>query len=75
MKYCKDCKYFIKSYQTCSHPNIPRNMVTGERQTWEALHCRNRPMSGCGENAQWFEAEVDLDEHVASLFPRVGVSS
>jgi len=54
MKYCIDCKHL--SGDLCKAPEVPRHMVTGQVQTWTAIHCRNLPISGCGEIAQWFEA-------------------
>jgi len=62
MKFCKDCKHL--SGLDCVAPEIPRHMVTGEAQIWTAIHCRNLPISGCGEVAHWFECieSADLDD-------------
>jgi len=62
MKYCIDCKHL--SGDLCKAPEVPRHMVTGQVQTWTAIHCRNLPISGCGEIAQWFEDhdQDDLDD-------------
>ena len=75
MKFCKDCKYFNKDNSTCNNPNVPHDMVSGERETWTAIHSRLRPLTGCGEEAKWYEELVDLDDYTSSLFNRVGVSS
>jgi len=54
-------------------------MVTGQVQTWTAIHCRNLPISGCGEIAKWFEPfefepvneqDADLDDLDAIPFGR-----
>lgn len=77
MKYCIDCKHL--SGQDCHAPEIPRHMVTGEKQNWTALHARNLPITGCGEKANWFKAkefepvneqEADLDDLSAIPFGR-----
>jgi len=69
MKYCIDCKHL--SGDLCTAPEVPRHMVTGEKQTWGAYHSRNLPISGCGEVANWFESkefeptnieDADLDD-------------
>jgi len=54
---------------------MPRDMVTGERESGNALHWRNRPLTGCGEEARWYEPIIDLDDYTASLFSRVGATS
>jgi len=75
MKYCKDCKFLNKDNLHCQSPLMPRDMVTGERETGNALHWRNRPLTGCAEEARWFEPIIDLDDYTASLFSRVGATS
>ena len=63
MEYCVNCIHLdIGEY--CTSPKIPNHMVTGKIQVWTALHCRNLPISGCGEDAKWFEfiKEQDLDD-------------
>lgn len=56
--------YRTMKAEKCSSPNIPRHMVTGEKQNWTALHSRNLPITGCGELARWFESieDADLDD-------------
>ena len=70
MKYCIDCKHL--SGDLCKASEIPRHMVTGQIQSWTAIHCRNLPISGCGEIAQWFEPhdQDDLDDLSAIPFGR-----
>ena len=63
MKFCIDCKHL--SGDLCKSPEVPRHMVTGELQSWRAIHSRNLPISGCGEVANWFEPiveDADLDD-------------
>ena len=77
MKYCIDCKHL--SGDLCKASEIPRHMVTGQVQTWTAIHCRSLPISGCGEIAKWFEPfefepineqDADLDDLSAIPFGR-----
>lgn len=63
MKFCKDCKHLLGDL--CKAPEVPRHMVTGELQSWRAIHSRNLPITGCGEVANWFEPiveDADLDD-------------
>ena len=63
MKFCIDCKHL--SGDLCKAPEVPRHMVTGEPQSWGAIHSRNLPISGCGEVANWFTPiveDADLDD-------------
>ena len=72
MEYCVNCKHLDQSTMQCLSPQRPHDMVTGLQKKMAANHCRNLPISGCGEDAKWFafvETE-DLDDLSAIPFGR-----
>ena len=74
MKFCKDCKHYqqfedtgnkLVEVQWCNSPLRPFDMVSGVQKLWRAEHSRNLAITGCTEQAKWFEPiaqDADLDD-------------
>ena len=63
MEYCVNCKHLEPVTLVCLSPKTPRNLVTGLPEKWSASNCRGMCITGCGEDAKWFEFNHDdLDD-------------
>jgi hypothetical protein len=78
MKFCKDCKHFQRFEDTgtklvevdwCNSPKRPFDMVNGNQKLMRAEHSRNLAITGCGEDAKWFEGIEDADLDDLSKIP------
>ena len=73
MKFCKDCKHFKiiddLSMSKCIAPSRPYDPVWGGQIEMTARHSRNLAITGCGEDAKWFEAIEDADLDDLSTIP------
>ena len=62
MKFCKDCKHFEMttdlSLSKCLAPSRPYDLVWGNQLVMTARHSRALAITGCGEDAKWFEPKV-----------------
>ena len=72
MKFCKDCKHFKiiddLSMSKCIAPSRPYDPVWGGQIEMTARHSRNLAITGCGEDAKWFEPKPSPLEWYRKLF-------
>jgi len=65
MDFCINCKHFALENSRCESPLRPFDLVWGKQKEMTAEHSRNLAITGCGEDAKWFEFKVedaDLDD-------------